>query len=123
MEILFASCPPQAGEIEAQMIAYGIALEGHDPRDIEAAIRCFIRGEVNGHNPSFAPAASRLGAQVRKCMNDRLDSEARAKPLALPEPEVVVDPEARRRIAALAEQTANVLRGRGTRGFNAEDGA
>lgn len=74
----------------AQLEAYGISLEGHDERDIGAAVRRFIRGEVDGHNQSFPPTASKLGGVVRKCLMDRLDSEERdrlSRP-ALPPPEI-----------------------------------
>lgn len=80
LKVLFATFPPQSGDVDAQIEAHGIALEGHDPRDIEAAIRKFLRGEVADHNASFAPSAPKLGTVVRQCMSDRLDHERRSNP-------------------------------------------
>lgn len=115
----------------AQIEAYGMALEGHDPRDIEVAIRKFIRGEVEGHNQSFPPTASKLGGVVRQCLSDRLDSERRAESMKpkLPPPMVHKSPESRRRVLEKTKQavedltdkmlTDDARRGRRKRGFEA----
>lgn len=107
LKVLFSTFPPQPGDLAAQIEAYGIALEGHNPDDIQAAVRRFIRGEVQGHNQSFPPTASKLGGVVRQCMMDRLDHERRlemAKP-QLPPPSVHKTPESRDRVLAKTKET------------------
>jgi hypothetical protein len=102
LKLLFATFPPQTGDLAAMMDAYDLAIEGHDPRDVDAAVRKFVRGEVEGHNPSFAPSAALLGSAIRKCMNDRLDSDRRAQRPALPRPDIPKTDESRERVRALA---------------------
>lgn len=111
LKLLFATFPPQTGDLVAMMQAYEMSLSGHDKRDVEAAVNRLVRGEVPEHNPSFAPSASLLGAVVRKCMNDRLDSERRARKPALPPPDVVRTPESRERVRRLAEEAIRKLGG------------
>lgn len=106
--MLFATFPAQPGDLTAQLEAYGIALEGHDRRDIAAAVRRFIRGEVDGHNQSFPPTASKLGGVTRSCMIERLDAERRQrlKTPALPPPDVRKTPEQRARVKAVLEEVS-----------------
>src|SRR6185312_869280 len=73
-------------------------------------VRNFISGSAPGHNPSFIPPAPLVGSEVRRVMNLRLDAEHRQRKPALPAPDVVVSPEARARMAALAMRTAAALR-------------
>jgi len=111
LKVLFSTFPPQPGDLAAQIEAYGIALEGHDPRDIEAAVRRFIRGEVEGHNQSFPPTAAKLGGVVRKCMADRLDSEQRdrlSRP-QLPPPLVEKSAESQARVLQKTQQAIKDL--------------
>jgi hypothetical protein len=112
LTILFSTFPPQPGELEAQIEAYGIALEGHDVQDIEAAIRRFIRGEVEGHNQSFPPTAAKLGAVVHECMHKRLDAlnlEKRLHP-RLPAPDIEHSPESIARVRAMVADLVPKLR-------------
>jgi hypothetical protein len=111
LKVLFSTFPPQPGDLAAQIEAYGIALEGHDPRDIEAAVRRFIRGEVDGHNQSFPPTASKLGGVVRQCLAERLDSEHRARMAQpqLPPPDIEKTTEGRQRVRALTEKAIKDL--------------
>lgn len=91
----------------AQIEAYGMALDGHDVRDIESAVRRFIRGEVAGHNPTFCPSAAKVGATVRQCMAERLDSEnrERMKRPQLPPPDIEKTPAERKRVKDLVAST------------------
>lgn len=111
LKVLFSTFPQQPGDLAAQIEAYGIALEGHDPRDIEAAVRRFIRGEVDGHNQSFPPTASKLGGVVRRCLADRLDSEHRERMSQpqLPPPEIPKSRESRMRVLQKTEETVQHL--------------
>jgi len=111
LKVLFSTFPQQPGDLAAQIEAYGIALEGHDPRDIQAAVRRFIRGEVEGHNQSFPPTASKMGGVVRKCMADRLDDEHRERMSQpqLPPPEIPKSAESRQRVLRKAEETVQRL--------------
>jgi hypothetical protein len=112
-QVLFATFPPPAGDLAAQLEAYSRAITGHDMRDIDAAIDRFIRGEVDNHNPSFAPSASLVGNTVRKCRDDRLDSERRHTPPALPPPDIEKSPESRARVKAMTEALiVNLANGR-----------
>ena len=76
----------------------------------------FIHGAVPGHNQSYRPSAPLVGAETRRVMNLRVESEARERRLRpqLPPPDVVHSPESRARIAALAqsyvETVANQMR-------------
>jgi hypothetical protein len=108
-QILFATFPPPAGDLTAQLEAYAMAIDGRDLRDIDSAIKRFLRGEVEGHNPAFAPSAALVGSAVRKCMDERLDSERRAMKPALPPPDIVHSPESQARVKAMAaEAIANL---------------
>lgn len=111
LKLLFSTFPPaSSGDTEAQLAAYAIAIDGHDLRDIEAAVHRFIRGEVAGHNPSFAPTAASLGAAVIERRNHRLDAESRNYVRnQLPAPTIERTPESRERVAAkLREGIANL---------------
>jgi len=116
MKVLFATFPQQPGDLAAQLEAYSIALDGHDERDIAAAVRRFIRGEVTGHNPSFPPTASKLGAEVRVCMNGRLDAEHRNRPPELPAPLIEKTPEQRAKVEAVLEEVRANLAKMGAKG-------
>lgn len=108
LKLLFSTFPPPpTGTAEAQLAAYALSLEGCDERDIEAAVRNFLAGSAPGHNPAFVPSAPLLGAEVRRVMNLRLDSEARTRASrpALPPPDIERSPESRERVRRLMEQT------------------
>jgi hypothetical protein len=106
LKLLFSTFPPPPGDnLAAQLEAYAIALDGHDMRDIEAAVTRLIRGEVAGHNQSFAPSAATLGAAVIERRNHRLDIESRNYVRnQLPAPTVERTPESRARVAAMMQQ-------------------
>lgn len=73
LELLFSTFPSAQGvDRAAQMQAYAVALDGHDMRDIEAAIWRLIRGEIEWHNGQFAPSAPLLGGVVVKMRDERL---------------------------------------------------
>lgn len=81
---------------------YFDAVAPYDERDIEAAIDNFLAGSAPGHNPSFAPPAPVVGAETRRVMNLRLDSEHRerlAQP-RLPPPDIERSPASQARVRA-----------------------
>lgn len=101
LKLLFSTFPPPpTDDAEAQLAAYAVALDGHDPRDIEAGIRKLIRGETPSHvNKAFAPTAAIVGETVQACRDARLRHERLiTPPKRLPEPEI--SPEERARVAA-----------------------
>jgi hypothetical protein len=110
MNLLFATFPPPPGaDVAAQLEAYSIALEGHDVGDIEAAVRKLIRGEVAGHNQSFAPSAATLGAVVIERRNHRLDVASRGYIRnQLPAPTIERTDDSRARVAALVKAVTTV---------------
>lgn len=112
LKLLFATFPPPPGdEVGDQLQAYAIALEGHTLDDVEAAVRKFLRGEVVGHNQSFAPSASLLGGAVRQCLHDRLDAEHRERRRrpALPPPDIAKTPESQARVKAMTDRIVKGL--------------
>lgn len=92
---------------KSQVAAYALALEGHDPRDVEAAIRKLMRGEVDWHNAEFPPSAPLLGTVVIACRDERLDREARDRTYRQPQlraPDVEPPtPESRARVKAMVD--------------------
>lgn len=108
---MFSSFPPPPGDdLPAQLEAYAIALDGRDLRDIEAAVHRLLRGDVPGHNPSFAPSPALLGSAVRECMNSRLDRDSRNYVRnQLPPPTIERTPESQARVAALMKAAADSL--------------
>lgn len=93
------------------MRAYYDAVAPYATQDIEAAVRNFLAGTAPGHNPAWAPPAPLVGAETRRVMNLRLDSEARdrlARP-RLPPPDIEHTPASKARVAALVVATANKL--------------
>lgn len=85
------------------MLAYFEAVEPYETVDILTAVRNFLSGSAPGHNPAYAPSAPLLGAETRRVMNLRLDSEARSRKPALPPPEIIHTPEERARVAAMVD--------------------
>jgi len=55
--------------------AYLMAVEGLNVSAVVAACKAFIRGEVEGSNPDFAPSAPRLATEA-KAIDERLAQEA-----------------------------------------------
>ncbi|SDG35137.1 hypothetical protein SAMN04487974_102151 [Pelagibacterium luteolum] len=69
----------------------------------------FLQGRVTGFNSRFAPTAAQLGEVVRKVQFDRLDAERRAKPPALPAPDIDKTPESQERVRKLAAEAIERL--------------
>lgn len=91
---------------KSQVAAYALALEGHDPRDVEAAIRKLMRGEVDWHNSEFPPSAPLLGTVVIACRDERLDREQRQR--RYNQPQITArqeehSPESRARVKAMVD--------------------
>lgn len=110
MERLFRTYPSfaqgsSAGEILRDRVekakVYFEAVEPYDAIDIEAAVRAFLTGSAPGINPSFPPSAPMVGAEVRRQMNLRIDSELRRRRPQLPAPDIVHSPESVARVQAL----------------------
>ena len=108
MQMLFATFPPQAGEIDAQMAAYAMAVDGYDIRDIDAAVRAIVRGETDWHNKTWAPSAALLSTEIRKRMDRRLRLEQYDRP-RLPPPDVPKSAASRGRVLARMAETVGHL--------------
>lgn len=109
---LFRTYPGfQTDDLAATMQVYFEAVQPYDTADIETAVSNFLTGAAPGHNPSFAPSAPLLGAETRRVMNIRLESEALVRRFhpQLPPAPIQHTPESRARIAAMtAELLANL---------------
>ena len=79
---------------------YFDAVAPYEIVDIEQAVANFLSGSAPGINPSFQPPAPAVGAECRRCMNLRLDSEHRMRQPALPPPDLEKSPESRARVKA-----------------------
>jgi hypothetical protein len=88
---------------------YFDAVALYHEEDVETAVENFITGSAPGHNPSFAPPAPLVGAEVRRVMNLRLDHEARIRKPALPPPDIEKTDESRERVRKLAAQHIDQL--------------
>lgn len=82
---------------------YFEAVSRYQAVDIEQAVDNFLAGSAPGHNPAYAPAAPLVGAECRRVMNLRLDSEHRSR-IPLPTPTVEHTPEELARMSAKAEE-------------------
>lgn len=103
---LFSTYPQFVGADTGELIlAYFDAIEPYDTQDILAAVKSFLTGAAPGHNPAYAPSAPMVGAEARRVMNLRLDSERRMKALrpSLPAPTIEHSPAERARVAAMAD--------------------
>lgn len=88
--------------------------------DLKTAVHAFLSGAAPGvSNPSFAPSAPMVGAEIRRQMNLRLDAEKRERIRrpALPPPDIVKTEASKARVKALLDG----LEGRWSVGFEADD--
>lgn len=122
-ERLFSTYPQFGGRNDgafdriAAAKVYFEAVAIFEAGDIEQAVENFLTGAAPGHNPAFAPPAPLVGSEVRRVMNLRVESEARARRFrpALPAPDIVHTPEERERVrlkvealkASIAERTGD----------------
>lgn len=88
---------------------YFEAVLAFDVRDIETAVVNFLNGSAPGVNPSFAPPAPAVAAEVRRVMNLRLDSERRRARPQLPPPLVERTAESRARVAQMVREAQAAL--------------
>jgi len=101
---LFSTYPQFAtADFNEVVGAYFDAVEPYETQDVLVAVKNFLSGSAPGHNPAFAPSAPLVGAESRRVMNQRLDSEARQRKRALPAPDIVHTPEERARVSAMVE--------------------
>lgn len=79
---------------------YFDAVVMYDEQDVETAVANFLAGHAPGHNPSFAPPAPLVGAETRRVMTLRLESEHRDRQMrpALPPPDIVHTPDSQARV-------------------------
>src|SRR5690606_30866127 len=112
------ACYQQGASVDPEMALrnYITAVSDYDAIDVAAAVDCIIKGSAPGLNLSFLPPPPALGAEVRRQMNLRLESEARSQAFRprLPRPDVQRTPEEEARVkagfAALIESLSANLR-------------
>jgi hypothetical protein len=109
---ILALWPPQATDDAEELLrGYLLAVEDYHADDVWRAVDTLIKGTAPGVNPSFRPKPSEVGAECRRQMNLRLDSEYRdkmARPKLAP-PDIERTPESQARVRALMEQTLRGL--------------
>lgn len=104
---------PQASDDGDELLrGYLLAVDDYPFCDVEGAVDALIKGIAPGVNPSFRPKPSEVGAECRRRMNLRLDSEHRAKMArpALPPPDVERTPESRARVKAMVDKALGNLK-------------
>ncbi|KKB80800.1 hypothetical protein VW35_00905 [Devosia soli] len=70
--MMLRAFPSSASSITAETPrVYAFAVEEFSLEAVRRACRAFVRGQVEGHNPDFAPSTAKL-AQVVKGFNDAL---------------------------------------------------
>lgn len=67
----------QAGDAEAILAAYELALAQLPEQDVDAAFGLLTAGTAPGQNPSFMPPAPFVGALARNIRDGRLEREMR----------------------------------------------
>lgn len=110
---ILALWPSQAGDDGEDLLrGYLLAIEDYPADDVERGVDQLVKGTAPGINPSFRPKPSEVGAECRRQMNLRLDSEAReaARRPKLPPPDVERTPESQARVKELVERTVRGLR-------------
>lgn len=82
LQVLFDALPFQRGaKTDNVAVAYVEALRGTTIEAVEAGIRRFLRGEVDGVSPRFVPTPPELARIVRTVVvPDRIPSERRIAP-------------------------------------------
>jgi hypothetical protein len=105
---ILALWPPQATDDGDELVrGYLLAVEDYHADDVWRAVDTLIKGTAPGVNPSFRPKPSEVGAECRRQMNLRLDSEYRTK-LSQPKlapPDIERTPESQARVRELMKQT------------------
>jgi len=109
IERLLVSWPTASGAGDDHLRGYLLAVEDYAADDVEAAITTLIKGAAPGVNPNFLPPPATVGAECRRQLNLRLDSQHRAQLArpALPRPDVEHSPESRARIKAMVDAVAS----------------
>lgn len=96
--------PAQASDDGEELLrAYLLAVEDYFPDDVQRAVDLLVKGVAPGVNPSYRPKPSEVGAECRRVMNLRLDSETRGRKPALPPPIIEHSPDERARMVAIAQ--------------------
>lgn len=116
LSALLASFPAaDSSDPESTARAFMMAIEGVPPQFVAAAVKRFIRGEVQRDKHTFLPSTAELAIEARR-IEKQADIEARiAARAALPKPQ---EPERkpptaeeREKVAALFEGLANGMKG------------
>lgn len=81
LQRLFATYPPPVDDPDLALAVYVAAIRPYEDRDLGEAVNRLMTAQVEGVDPRFRPPAPLLAAVVRRCMNERLDSERRSRPV------------------------------------------
>lgn len=109
---ILALWPSQAADDGEELLrAYLLAVEDYHADDVTRAVDTMVKGTAPGINPGFRPKPSEVGAECRRQMNLRLDSERREKNSrpALPPPPIERDDASRARVAAMVKQVVATI--------------
>ena len=115
LAVMFASFPASSGDPDAALAGYKLAVGDCDMAQVREAVKRFVRGDVAGFNPRFAPSAAELSLTARRCPDTAMLAEmdrrkALPKPAAAkPEPQMTAEQRARN-AAAIAEMRDAYLR-------------
>lgn len=66
LRVLFSQFGTADGDMEGKLVGYLIALEDATGPALKAAVRRYIRGEVEGHDGRFIPTSAELARVVRR---------------------------------------------------------
>ena len=115
LAVMFASFPASSGDPDAALAGYKLAVGDCDMAQVREAVKRFVRGDVAGFNPRFAPSAAELSLASRRCPTSVMIAEyERRKLLPMPaprKPEPQSTPEERQEIAKrIAAMTGEYLK-------------
>lgn len=97
--------PPQAADDGEGLVRdYILAVEDYPAEDVERAVDMLIKGTAPGVSPSYRPKPPEVGAECRRQMNLRLDSERRRARPRLHPPLAERTDESRAHVAAMMRQ-------------------
>ncbi len=105
---LLSAVHTDATDPEQSLRNFLLAVDDYPADDVEQAVTHLVKGIAPGVNPAYPLRPPQLGAECRRVMHLRLDSERRAKPYAALPPPAVSEAE-RDRVGAGLKQLASDL--------------
>jgi hypothetical protein len=109
---IFALWPSQAGDDGEELLrGYLLAVEDYPADDVERGVDMLVKGTAPGVSPSYRPKPPEVGAECRRQMMLRLDSEARERAFrpALPPPGIEHSAADRAKVAEHVKRAVKAL--------------